>query len=172
VLVSAFETVKTRGFEAEEGAAILLRFQSGVVGTFILSDSVSSPWNFESGTGENPTIPYVKKEEGAGGFYRIMGTEGSLSVPDLKRWSNESWNDVLKTEDLAVNREKIPFDLQVQHFYEVVREGKEPSCTGEQGLSAMVVCEAVKRSMASGEAIEIDGFEIKPRSSSRTSVSV
>jgi predicted dehydrogenase len=172
VLVSAFETVKTRGFEAEEGAAILLRFQSGVVGTFILSDSVPSPWNFESGTGENPTIPYVKKEEGAGGFYRIMGTEGSLSVPDLKRWSNESWNDVLKTEDLAVDREKIPFDLQVQHFYEVVREGKEPSCTGEQGLSAMVVCEAVKRSMASGEAMEIDGFEIKPRGSSRTSVSV
>jgi predicted dehydrogenase len=172
VLVSALETVKTRRFEAEEGAAILLRFQSGVVGTFILSDSVPTPWNFESGTGENPTIPYVEKEDGAGGFYRIMGTEGSLSVPDLKRWSNESWNDVLKTKDLAVEREKVPFDLQVQHFYEVIKEGKEPSCTGEQALSAMVVCEAVKRSMASGEAMEINGFEIKEKGSSKTSLSV
>jgi predicted dehydrogenase len=170
VLVSALETAKTRGFEAEEGAAILLRFQSGVVGTFILSDSVPSPWNFESGTGENPTIPHVEKGEGAGGFYRIMGMEGSLSVPDSKRWSNEGWNEVLKTEDLEVDRAKIPFDLQVQHFYEVVREGKEPSCTGEQALSAMVVCEAVKRSMASGEVMEIDGFEIKERNSSRSRI--
>jgi len=170
VLVSALETAKTRGFEAEEGAAILLRFEIGVVGTFVLSDAVPSPWNFESGTGENPTIPHVEKERGAGGFYRIMGTKGSLSVPDLKRWSNDSWLDSLKTEDLEVDREKVPFELQVQHFYEVVREGKAPSCTGEQGLSAMVVCEAVKRSMASGRAMEIDGFEIKESSSSKSRI--
>jgi predicted dehydrogenase len=167
VFVSALETTKTRGFETEEGAAILMRFASGVVGTFLLCDVVPSPWNFESGTGENPTIPWVEKDAGAGGFYRIMGTEGSLSVPDLKRWSHGGWNEVLKTEDLPVRREEIPFDAQMQQFYEVVREGREPSCTGEQALSAMVVCEAVKKSMASGAAVEIDGFEIKESISSR-----
>lgn len=166
--VSALETSKTRGFEAEEGAAILLKFESGVVGTFVLCDSAPSPWNFESGTGENPTIPKVEKEQGAGGFYRVTGTQGSLSVPDLKVWSNGGWNEVLETEDLAVEREKVPFDVQIQHLYEVVREGREPSCTGEEALSAMVVCEAVKRSMASGKAVEIDGFEIKERDSSRS----
>lgn len=31
------------------------RFKSGVVGTFILSDNVPSPYNFESGTGESYT---------------------------------------------------------------------------------------------------------------------
>jgi predicted dehydrogenase len=166
VFVSALPTVKTRGFEAEEGAAILLHFKSGVVGTFLLSDSTPSPWNFEGGTGENPMIPRVEIEEGAGGFYRIIGTEGSLSVPDLRRWSNGAWDEVLKKEELGVEREQVPFDLQVQHFYEVVREGKEPSCNGEQALSAMVVCEAVRRSMACGEAVEVDGFEIKERKSS------
>jgi predicted dehydrogenase len=160
--------VKTRGFEAEEGAAILLRFESGVVGTFVLSDSTPSPWNFEGGTGENPMVPHVEKEEGAGGFYRIMGTEGSLSVPDLKRWSNGGWDEVLKKDELAVEREKVPFDLQVQHFYEVVREGKEPSCSGEQALSAMVVCEAIRGSMVNGEAVEIDRFKIKERTPSRS----
>jgi predicted dehydrogenase len=165
-LVSALETIKTRGFGAEEGAAIIMRFKSGVVGTFVLSDSVPSPWNFESGTGENPTIPHVEKEAGAGGFYRIMGTEGSLSVPDLKVWSNQSWLDRLQTEDMVVEKEKVPFDLQVQHFYEVVREGKEPSCSAQMALSAMVVCEAIKRSMNSGEAVEIDGFDIRDRRSS------
>jgi len=165
VLVSAVQTKKTRGFDAEEGAAILLQFESGVVGTFILSDNVPSPWNFEAGTGENPTIPKVDKEDGAGGFYRIMGTDASLSVPDLTRWSydgkeNKSWTEVLRKEDLRVEREKVPFELQVQHFYEVVRNGASPSCTGEEGLRAMVVCEAVKRAMVSGKSMEIKGFEI------------
>jgi predicted dehydrogenase len=165
VLVSALQTKKTRGFDAEEGAAILLQFESGVVGTFILSDTVPSPWNFEAGTGENPTIPHVPKEDGAGGFYRIMGTEASLSVPDLTRWSydgkkNKSWTEILGKEDLVVDREKVPFDLQVQHFCEVVRDGAKPSCTGEEGLRAMVVCEAVKRAMSSGRAVEIKGLDI------------
>ncbi len=169
-LVSALETIKTRGFEAEEGAAITMRFKSGVVGTFLLSDSVPSPWNFESGTGENPTIPHVEKEAVAGGFYRIMSTEGSLSVPDLKVWSNQSWLDRLQTEDVEVKKEKVPFDLQIQHFHEVVREGKQPSCTAEMALSAMVVCEAIKRSMKSGEAVEIHGFDIRDRRSSKDCV--
>lgn len=165
VHVSALQTKKTRGFEAEEGAAILLRFESGVVGTFVLSDAVPSPWNFESGTSENPTIPHVKKEDGAGGFYRILGTQASLSVPDLRRWSydgkeNGSWTDVLRKEDLGVEKERVPFDLQVQHFFEAVKNGVEPSCTGEEGLRAMVVCEAVKRAMGSGRAVEIKDFEI------------
>jgi predicted dehydrogenase len=165
-LVSAIESSKTRGFDAEEGAAIALRFSSGVVGTFILSDAVASPWSFESGMGENPTIPQVEKEDGAGGFYRIMGTKASLSVPDLTRWSYDgreesSWTEKLQKETLAVDRERIPFDLQVEHFVDVVRNGAAPSCAGSSALSAMVVCEAVKRAMKTGEPIKIDGFDIK-----------
>jgi hypothetical protein len=162
------QSVKTRGFGAEEGVAILLRFEDGIVGTFILSDAVPSPWNFEAGTGENPMIPHVPKEDGAGGFYRIMGTEASLSVPDLTRWSyggkeNKSWTEMLHRDDLKVDREKVPFDAQVQHFNDVVRNGAEPSCTGEEGLRAMVVCEAVKRALVSGLPVEIKGLEIVER---------
>ena len=160
VFISALETSKTRGFEAEEGAAILMRFESGVVGTFVLSDACPGPWNFEAGTGENPMIPHVPSTSGAGGFYRIMGTEASLSVPDLKIWRNERWDEVLGVEDLEVDREKVPFDVQVQHFFEVVKEGKTPNCSGEEALRAMVVCEGVRRSMKSGRAVEIRGFEI------------
>jgi len=163
--VSAIQTMKTRGFDAEEGAAVILRFQSGVVGTFILSDATPSPWNFEGGTGENPMIPKIWEADGAGGFYRIMGTEASLSVPDLTRWSG-SWSEVLKRERLDVDVKKVPFDLQVQHFVEVIRDGKELSCSGEEALRAMVVCEAVKRSMRSEEAVEIDEFEIREKRSS------
>ncbi|KAG0646846.1 UDP-N-acetyl-alpha-D-glucosamine:NAD+ 3-oxidoreductase [Hyphodiscus hymeniophilus] len=170
ISVSAMPTRKTREFDAEEGAAILFRFESGVVGTFILSDVTPSPWNFETGTGENPMIPHSRKEEGAGGFYRIMGTEASLSVPDLTRWSydwreEKSWTERLKKEDLEVDKAKVPFDSQIQHFYEVVRNGAEPSCTGEEGLRAMIVCDAVKRALVSELPVEVIGYESAERSS-------
>lgn len=159
-LVSALPTKKSRGFEAEEGAAALLKFESGLVGTFVLSDNTPSPWNFEGGTGENPNIPKVNAEDAAGGFYRVMGTKGSLSVEDLTSWSG-NWNEEVKREELVVEKEIVPFDAQMQHLYEVVKEGKRPNCTGEEALSAMVVCEAAKRSMSrNGERIEIHGLEI------------
>ena len=161
-MVSAVETAKTRGFDAEEGAAIILRFESGVVGTFLLSDSTPSPWNFEGGTGENPTIPQVEGEDAAGGFYRIMGTKGSLSVPDLTRWTGE-WNEKLGKEEVEVQKEIVPFDEQIEHFARVVSGSEKPRCTAEEALSAMVVCQAVKEAMRSGMWVEIDGFEIKVR---------
>ncbi|TGO55689.1 hypothetical protein BCON_0088g00200 [Botryotinia convoluta] len=169
--VSAIESKKTRGFDAEEGGAIKLRFESGVVGTFLLSDAVPSPWNFEAGTGENPTVPKLGKENGAGGLYRILGTRGGISVPDLTRWSYEvgegekAWNDELMKDEIQVNTEIVPFDEQIKHLVQVVKEGNNPICSGEEGLSAMVVCEAVRVAMKSGEMVEIEGLDIVKRSS-------
>ncbi|PQE29322.1 quinate utilization oxidoreductase protein [Rutstroemia sp. NJR-2017a WRK4] len=166
VAVSAFESEKTRGYDAEEGCAVILRFETGVVGTFLLSDAVPSPWNFEAGTGENPNIPKVGQEDGPGGFYRILGTNGSVSVPDMARFSYEdgkgesAWNDVLKREEIQVNEKIVPFDEQIESLVQVVKEGKEPVCSGEEGLSAMIVCEAVRRSMKYGETVRIDGLHI------------
>jgi hypothetical protein len=85
----------------------------------------------------NSIISYVEKAEGASGFYRTIGTEGSLDV----------------------TRCRLIF-YRCSHFYKVVREGKEMSCAREQALSAMVVCEVVKRNMGSGEVMVIHGFEI------------
>ncbi|KAL3420083.1 hypothetical protein PVAG01_08582 [Phlyctema vagabunda] len=159
--ISAMPAKKTRGFAAEEGAAINLRFASGAIGSFILSDTVPSPWNFEAGTGENPMIPKVLAASNAGGFYRIMGTQGSLSVPDLTLWhydnarSGGSWTDTLIVEELEVQQDQVPFDLQVQHLVDVVQNGAQPSCSGEDALRAMVVCDAVKVAMATGQAVEI-----------------
>ncbi|CZR58843.1 related to quinate utilisation oxidoreductase QutH [Phialocephala subalpina] len=163
VYVSALPTTKTRDFDAEEGAAILLRFKSGVVGTFVLSDAVPSPWNFETGTGENPLIAQVPPSSAAGGFYRILGTEGSLSVPDLTIWKGDWWSGMTQTQ-LEVDKNAIPFDKQISHFVGVIRGDVEPRCNAEEALRAMVVCQAVKVSMSTGKAMEIVGFEFRPLS--------
>ncbi|KAJ5939752.1 hypothetical protein N7466_002886 [Penicillium verhagenii] len=143
--------------DADEGAALTLRFASGVVGTFIVCDATPSPHNFETGTGENPLIP--RSEEGAD-FYRIFGSEASLSVPDLTRWSydgraEKSWSQGLNVEKIPVPDEAAPFDLQLAHFVDVIRGEAEPSCSGEEGFRALMVCEAVQRAMRTGQPVEI-----------------
>ncbi|KAJ4205336.1 hypothetical protein NW767_004130 [Fusarium falciforme] len=71
IRVHAEKTISNRGFEADEGAALTFRFQSGVVGSFIVSDNLLLPYNFEAGTGENPLIPKTGQD-----FYQIFSTDG------------------------------------------------------------------------------------------------
>ena len=148
--VYAEELPKERGHTAEEGAAILLGFESGAVGTFILCDNVPSPHNFESGTGENPIIPRTGMD-----FYRVFGSHGCLSVPDMKKWSygegtEKSWTERLTEQNVEVPDVKIPFELQVEHFVKVIRGEENPICSGEDALRALVVCDAVKKAIQAG----------------------
>ena len=152
--VHAEQTISHRRYEAEEGAAILLRFASGVIGTFMLSDSTPSPHFFEAATGENPGMPKMGKD-----VYRMFCTEGTLSVGDMKITKHtdndeKSWSSKLVETTLPVGDE-VPFDEQIEHLVRVVRGEEKPRCTGEDGLSAMIVCDAIKRAMVEGSAIEI-----------------
>lgn len=166
VRVAAFETLKRRGHDAEEGGAIILHFENGVVGTFLLSDAIVSPHAFEMGTGENPVIPRTGKD-----VYRIMDTEGTLSVPDLRRsfynaahgtgksWSNElsEVTETLETWLSEEERTKVPFELQVAHFVRVIRGREEPVCNGEDGLAAVRVAEAVREALKTGHVVDVQG---------------
>lgn len=160
--VAAFEGPKRRGHEAEETGAILLHFESGVVATFVLSDAVVSPHAFEAGTGENPVITRTGRD-----FYRIFGTEGTLSVPDLRRssygegdaksWSNELVEVTEKLEDWISEEESTmaPFELQVAHLVRVLRGEEQPRCTGEDGLAAVRVALAVKTALHTGATVDV-----------------
>ena len=146
--------------DADEGAALTLRFASGVVGTFLVCDAAPSPHNFETGTGENPMIPRAPTREGSD-FYRIFGSEASLSVPDLTRWSfdgqpEKSWSLPLTVEKIALPDDAAPFDLQLSHFVDVIRGETSPSCSGEDGLRALVVCEAIQTAMRTGQPVDIE----------------
>ena len=145
VRVFAEKTSSQRGHPAEEGAAITLKFADGTVGTFILSDAVVSPHNFESGTGENPTIPKEGRDS-----CRIFGSEGSLSFPDMTKWSyagKRTWTEPLRCEQVEVPDMKIPFELQIDHFLKVIKGEEIPNCSGSDGLRAVIVCEAIKSSI-------------------------
>ncbi|KAK5740447.1 hypothetical protein LTS12_024964 [Elasticomyces elasticus] len=146
--VHAESTIPQRGHEVEEGAAILLRFASGVVGTFIVSDATPSPHNFEGGTGENPMIT----------------TTGTLSVGDIKMTKHaegeaKGWSSSFDETALPVGGE-IPFDEQVGHLVRVVRGQEEPKCTGEDGLRALVVVDAIKQALDGERAVSVRAMKL------------
>lgn len=141
----------------EEGAAVLLRFASGVVGTFVLSDAVASGHSFEGGTGENPLIARSGKD-----FWRIFGSEGSLSIPDMKlsRFkvvadTERGWNCPIADEVLPVDEGTVPFYAQMSHFADVVSGHQAPLCTVEEAVRSVAVCDAVIQSMDTGLPVEI-----------------
>ncbi|KAI3340701.1 hypothetical protein F4824DRAFT_451926 [Ustulina deusta] len=186
VRVSAEKMMVARsGFEAsgadvvEDGAALTLRFASGAVGSFILADGVVSPHFFEAGTGENPMLPrarrprhdrldesdksWIRHREDEGepvDVYRIFGTNGTLSVPDMTLWTcggkPRSWENKLNVERVELDDDpRAPFDRQLDHFIAVVRGEtlieNGPGCTGEEGLRVIAVCEAVIEALVDEE---------------------
>lgn len=156
VRIHAEETVRRRSGDdddtAEEGAALILCFESGVVGTFILSDAVASPHNFEMSSGENPTIPPVRYQRSNDpvDVYRVFGTEGTLSVPDMNIWAyakgtEKSWTQPMIQQKVEIDTDpRVPFERQLDHFIRVVKGTEEPSCTGEQGLRALKICNDIR----------------------------
>ncbi|KAJ9636449.1 uncharacterized protein PV06_01514 [Exophiala oligosperma] len=151
--VHAEKSVSTRGYQAEEGAAISIRFANGVIGTFLVLDNSPSPFNIERGTGENEVFPFAGKDS-----YRIFGRYGVLSVPDNLIWNpvslEKGWYSEL-TETHLEHQEQDVYQRQMENFIRVVRNQEKPSCSGEDGLAAVAVCEAVKESLATGEPASV-----------------
>nr|OQO27313.1 hypothetical protein B0A51_04204 [Rachicladosporium sp. CCFEE 5018] len=158
--VHAEQTAAQRQHEAEEGAAVIFKFASGVVGTFMVCDAAPSPHSFEAGTGENPIVPRSGKD-----FCRIFGSDGVVSMGDMtinrhRSIDEKSWSNDLETVSIDV-RDCVPFDEQIAHFVRVIKGEEKPMCTAEDGLGAVKVVEAIKKAMRTGKAVDIDTAQPK-----------
>ena len=81
-----------RGHPKEETAAIVIRFQSGVLGTFLLSDATPSPWNWEHATAKMLIFLEQVRTLIASRF------GGLLDFPNLRIWTSEGtpdWNHLM-----------------------------------------------------------------------------
>lgn len=147
----------------EEGAAIMVQFANGVVGTFIVSDNVVSPFGWEAATGDNPLYPPAPVKVDS---YRIFGTEGTLTAPDGVLWKYEAkdakalglqvgWHIPIGREELVIPN-GIPFQEQVEHLAAVVRGREDPRCSGEDGLAAVKVCEAIIEALTARTGLPIE----------------
>ncbi|KIW10680.1 hypothetical protein PV08_11644 [Exophiala spinifera] len=149
--------------DIEEGAAIVMQFANGVVGTFVMNDNVASPYGWEAATGDMPSFP---KADVPIDCYRIFGTVGTISVPDDVLWTYDlaeaarrdqevGWA-VPMTREVLDFEKKHPFQLQIEHLVRVVEGKEEPRCSGQDGLDAVKVCEAVIEALVKGDGYPID----------------
>ena len=81
-----------RSVRCSRTASVSLRFASGALGSFVISDCVVSPWSSEFTSGQALYFPH---QPGAHPF--LGGSAASLSVSDMKLWRHArpgaDWRD-------------------------------------------------------------------------------
>lgn len=153
--VSVMSSNARRRFDVEDTAAILIKFNSGALGTFVLSDIAASNRSWEHSTGENPAYPHSADAT----CYHFAGTNGSLDFPTLQARFYEqndtaSWWNPFRT-DVLVAEVSDPLEKQLAHFEDIVIGQAEPLVPAEIGFENMQVLEAIQRAIMTGETIEL-----------------
>ena len=156
VSVQAFASSATRGFPVEDTVAINLRFVSGALGTFLLSDTAASPRSWEQTSQENKSYATYPDED----CYVIVGTDGSLAVPTMRlktyaRKEERSWWNPFRVEGVPIDRAD-PLERQLRHFCAVIRGEAQPRVTVRDGLANLRVTEAIGEAARTGKAVDID----------------
>jgi predicted dehydrogenase len=140
VSVQAQTAPSIRGYENEDVAAAILRFEDNVIGTITLSDTIVAPWSWELTASENPAYPPTPES-----CYQIGGTHGSLSLPDLRLWQNPNdrgwWQPI---SAMTIPRDASdPLVNQIAQFVAVIREEETPLVSGDEAVKALEIIEAI-----------------------------
>ncbi len=155
VAVQAFKSSATRGFEVEDTVAINLRFASGVLGSFMLSDTAACARSWEQTSQENKAYPSYDDED----CYVVTGTKGSLSVPTMRlktyaRDEDRSWWKPFEVGHAPMQRQD-PLVRQMAHFVDVIRGVVEPLVTARDGLNNLRVTEAIAQAAELGSVVHL-----------------
>ncbi|MDD2927085.1 Gfo/Idh/MocA family oxidoreductase [Rhodoferax sp.] len=155
VAVQAFASQAVRGFPVEDTVAINLRFASGVLGTFLLSDTAACPRSWEQTSQENKAYAHEPDED----CYVITGTNGALSIPTMRlktypRPEDRSWWKAFETRVVDLVRDD-PLKHQLEHFCAVIRHQAAPLVSARDGLQNLRVTQAVAEAARTGRVIDI-----------------
>lgn len=139
--VQAMASNAVRGFEVEDTAGVLLRFECGAIASLAVSDTAVAPWNWDLAAGE--AAHYAQLDVNS---HLISGTEGSLTLPRLDVWRYDGargWHEPLTHTRTPVHRAD-PYVEQMRHLRAVAEGREQPVCSGEDGLRTLQVALAVQ----------------------------
>ena len=145
--VQTNESHAVRGLPVEDTSAMILEFDTGALATATISDTVPAPWGWEQTSAENPAYCHVETSS-----YQIGGTDGSLSIPDLRLWfhpAEKSWFAPIDSE-LIPHDEWDPVEQQFRHFLDVIAGHTAPLVSAREGLRNLEVLEAIKNAAIHG----------------------
>ncbi len=144
--VQAIASSHIRQFPVEDTVAINLMFESGALGTFLLSDTAASAKSWELTSQENPSYPHQPDDA----CYTISGTRGSLDIPTMRlkyypESTAPSWWSPLAEEVIAVERQD-PLECQMRHFGRLIQGKEPPLVSAQDGFRNLLVTEAIRES--------------------------
>jgi predicted dehydrogenase len=149
--VQAIASNAVRGFEVEDTAVVVLRFENGALGTMAVSDAAVTPWNWDLAAGEADHYAQVDVET-----HFISGTDGSLTLPRLNLWRHpgkRGWHEPLSVEREMLHR-RDPYVEQLRHLRAVADGREQPVCSGEDGLRTLLAALAVGRAASEHVPVE------------------
>lgn len=156
--VQAQAAPSARGYENEDVAAAVLKFQNGAIGTITVSDSIVSPWSWELTSSEYPIYPPTQES-----CYLIGGSHGSLSVPDLRLWKHQGeqrdwWTPISATT--LIRGGSDPLVNQMRHFADIINKKAIPLVSGEEGLRTLRVLEAIQMACKTGNMVDVNSAQV------------
>lgn len=140
------------GYEKEDAAACLIRFSSGALGTFLLSDQADSPWSWEQSLGENALFPRTQENS-----VRFMGTDGALDFPNLRHWLSQGEPQWMTPMACTVHDQE-PVDAyvrQLDHFADVIAGAAPPKISAQDGATTLRTTLAILKSAEAGTWINL-----------------
>jgi predicted dehydrogenase len=155
VAVQAFASSATRNFPVEDTVSVSLRFANGVLGSFMLSDTVAVPRSWEQTTREDPVFAAYPDED----CYVVAGTDGSLAIPTMRlRFygdrAKRSWREPFGEETIGIERAD-PLTRQLANFCAVIRGTAEPVVSARDGLQNVRVLDAIRQAAAGGQTCTV-----------------
>ncbi|MGI9824912.1 Gfo/Idh/MocA family protein [Agromyces sp. Marseille-Q5079] len=156
--IQAMRSSHARGLDVEDTVSLSLRFETGAIGSLLASDAGVSPWGWDQATEETLAFPYLPD----GVAYRIVGTRGALSVPNLAKYTYDpavaaDWHSPLSRTYLPV-APRGSFQAQLDHFVDVARGTAEPLVPAEDAARTLALVEAAARSADLRATIDVEQF--------------
>ena len=153
--VQAMASNARRGHEVEDTVGIALRFASGALGTFMLSDVAASTRSWEQTSGENAAYACDEAEA----CYLVSGDRGSLAVPTLRLQTAQgreaSWFEAMHERRLSAPVHD-PLQRQLEHFAAVIRHDEAPLVSVRDATRSLEITLAIAESAASGRPVRCD----------------
>tara|TARA_B100000678_G_scaffold270419_1_gene258290 strand:+ start:42 stop:1085 length:1044 start_codon:yes stop_codon:yes gene_type:complete len=150
--VQALTANQARGFEVEDSFAVILSFTNGMIGSFVGSDAVPSPFIWDVASGQSPNFLHEP-----GNCYVIGGTKASLSVPGMELWRHTGdghWREPLVRRRLQPPRTSC-YSEQLRHFVEVARGKTAPLVSAREGVKTLAATLAVDKAAREGGAVRV-----------------
>ena len=151
--VQAITSNRQRGFAVEDTTAVLMRFENGALGTFLLSDTVPSPYTWDGASGQALYFPHQPED-----CYVIGGRKASLAVPSMHLWQpvwpDGDWRDANTRRRLQADRSSC-YVNQLENFVGVIRGAAAPHVTAREGALSLAAILAVERAAEEGRSVRV-----------------